>query len=119
MLCKLAHACVDEHSRPSDEKSNYHLLQEWMEQRQSDKESFGEEKLVQGPDQSQSLPSVLLHALQRIIVAGLVRVLILQSKSMCHSLCSSTPAEAVGCYLVQKALQSLLGSKAQSLSGFS
>ena len=45
-----------------------------MEQRQSDNVSFGEEKLVQRPEQTKSLPSVLLHALQRITVAGLVRV---------------------------------------------
>ena len=34
--------------------------------------SFGEEKLVQRSEQTGSISSILLHALQRIILAGLV-----------------------------------------------
>ena len=44
---------------------------EWLDQRRSD-ESFGEEKLVQAPEQTKSLSSVLLHSLHRIAIAGLV-----------------------------------------------
>ena len=75
-----------------------------MEQRQSDKVSFGEEKLVQGPE-SKSLPSVLLHALQRITVAGLVRVSSSLYHTRCWKLYCGTPAEAPGCYLVLMALE--------------
>jgi len=43
-----------------------------MDQRQSDKVSFGEERLLQVPEQTRSLTSVLRHAVQSVTVAGLV-----------------------------------------------
>ena len=59
---------------------------------------------MQGPE-SKSLPSVLLHALQRITVAGLVRVSSSLYHTRCWKLYCGTPAEAAGCYLAQMALQ--------------
>ena len=48
------------------------MLQEWMDHRQREDVSFGEEKLVQGSEQTGSISSILLHALQRVTLAGLV-----------------------------------------------
>ena len=69
-----------------------------MDHRQKEDMSFGEKKLVQGSEQTGSIFSVLLHALQRVTLAGLV--------SRASHPCSSTlvkstpvPAEAAACYL--------------------
>lgn len=43
-----------------------------MDHRQREDMSFGEEKLVQGSEQTGSISSILLHALQRVTLAGLV-----------------------------------------------
>ena len=67
-------ACINEHKRSLDKHHGHDFLQEWLEQRQSDNVRFGEEKLVQGPEQSKRLSSVLLHALQKITIAGLVSI---------------------------------------------
>ena len=48
------------------------MLQEWTDHRQREDMSFGEEKLVQGSEQTSSISSILLHALQRVTLAGLV-----------------------------------------------
>ena len=59
--------------------------------------SFGEEKLVQGSEHTGSISSVLLHALQRITLAGLVS----RAHPCPSALMSITPvpAEAAARYL--------------------
>ena len=101
-------AYIDEHKRSLDEHHGHSLLQEWLEQRQSDNVSFGEEKLVQGPEQSRRLSSVLLHALQKITVVGLVSVAAYLSSVICQLPCCNVPAEAASCYLVHKASHSFV-----------
>ena len=59
--------------------------------------SFGEEKLVQGSEQTGSVSSILLHALQRVTVAGLVS----RAAHPCLSIFVSitpVPAEAAARY---------------------
>ena len=60
--------------------------------------SFGEEKLVQGSEQTGSISSILLHALQRVTLAGLVS----RAAHPCPSVLVSitpVPAEAAARYL--------------------
>ena len=71
-------------------------LQEWLNQKHTDKVSFGEEKLVQQrPEQTGSLSSILLQALQRLTIAGLVSLvdpsLCTLHKYLLKQLCANWP----------------------------